>query len=500
MPILWPQTPSPASQPTQVDQDLVITSRSRTIDPNRQILIVEGDVTATYAGEVITADKIEIHFAPDQRRGIASGHVQLTDPDGKVTATQIEFSWKPSNRYAKADGVVAVVAGSTISAKSLELTQKLWTFTDFAFTNDRARVPIYKVSGKTMTIVPKKSARVVRPTVSIFGHKIVTWPVQRYTLDPAATGIHPPIPTYHDGGLGVSWHAGQLVAPETTAEVHFDTFRGELPGSGIQLTHSFLPDSLATRPIAPRTELYQRFDYGYFENLQVGSPQAELDLLSSPRNAITILNNNNSAAIGRGVPGEEFTFPVEAGYENGGPIGSFGYFTDLRVESIRKVGDEKNLTRSEAEGSLEFPSYTVNQNTQFISRADAEIFRSNQSFGWGRLSGGLAYTPSKGLSLGVGLAGAFQSGKPDYDIDPLAYTNGAMARADYNLGPHEFGVLFHYDVRRGLFDKEFLLGQVMGPFQAYVLYRQYPGDTHFGFTLRLDPLFDALRRRRLPTP
>ena len=500
MPLPWPQTPSSAPKPIAVDDDLVITSRSRTVDPKRQVLTVEGDVVATYSGERITADRIVIYLGQSQRRAVATGGVVLIDPDGTVKANTLEFSWDPRHRYARASNVVMTIAGSTIRAKRADLTPTLWTLSDFSFTNDRGHPPLYLVSGRNLIIVPKKYALVAQPAVSIFGRQIVSWHGQRFNLDPAASGIRPPTPVYHDGALGFNWQAGRLIAPATTLEWHLDAYRGEYPGSGIQVTHSFLPDALATRPIAPRTELYQRFEFGYFESLLVGSPKTETDFLSQPRKAVTAFDNNNAAPTGRGESTELFTFPVATGYELGGSAGSFGYLTDFRLETIRRVGDEANLTRGEVEGSLELPSVRLSRDLAFISRADAEGFQSEQSFGWARLSGGLVYQPSKTLSFGGGLMGAVQGGTPDYDIDPLYYLNGAMFRTDYSVGPRQLGLLVRYDTRKGLFDKEFLVTQVMGPFEGFFLYRQYPGDTRFGLMLRIQPLLDVLKRRHLTTP
>jgi hypothetical protein len=492
--------PSPALKTIAIDDDLVVTSRFRTFDFKQNTFTAEGNVRATYDGEVITADRIVIYLARDQRRAVATGGALLTDPDGTVRATRLEFSWNAAKRYAKATEVVAKIAGSTIRAARADLSPTLWTFTNFSFTNDPSRHPLYMISGKSLTIIPKKVARINRPAVTILGHKILGWYGQRFNLDPAATGLRPPVPVYHDGSFGIDWEAGRPIAPSTTLEWHYDAYKGELPGSGIQLTHSYLPDTQAIRPIAPRSELLQRFEFGYFESILVKSPKAERDFLSQDRNAVTALENNNAVTTGRGAVNELFTFPIAGGYEWGGSAGSFGYLSDFRLETIRKVGDAANLTRAEAEGSLELPTVRLRPDLTLISRADAEGFQSDRSFGWARLSGGLVYQPIQALRLGAGLMGAAQGGTPDFDIDPLAYENGAMLRADYQLGPRQLGYMVRYSTRGGVFDNEVLITQAMGPLEAYFAYRQYPGDTRLGVTLRIEPLLDVLKRRHFGTP
>jgi hypothetical protein len=335
---------------------------------------------------------------------------------------------------------------------------------------------------------------VYRPSLSLFGAHILTWPRQTFNLDPRATGLRLPNLEYRSGTVGLNWVAGTLVDHHSTVEWHGDAFRGSYPGAGIEYNRSFIPANQAVGLITPRTELNQRFDFGYFDTVLVKTPGAEIDAVDRPRNTVAVQTDFNAGVSGRGAPNETFSFPVEFNYERSGRVGSLGNLSDFRLETIRDVR-QATKTRGEYESSWELPSKRLGRNVFTLSRVDGEAIGGDHAFGWARLSGGLVFQPVRWLTLSAGAMAAAETGTPDFDIDPLVYRNGAFGRADYELGPRRLSLMTRYDSRLGWFDDEVLFTQAMGTLEAYLVYRKYPSDLRYGVLLRINQIADVLKRR-----
>lgn len=484
---------------TKLEENLILTSRTRTIDPRAQVVTVEGDVVATYDVERVTAERIEVHLAKGERWAKATGKVVVTDPDGTLQASNVEFSWNPQHRYARAEDVYLQMTGAKLHARSAYLTPDVWTFTDFTFTTDDLKPPLYSVSGRSLSIYPGRLARIEKPSFYVFGQHVVTWNAERFNLNPQASGVHIPSLELHDNSLGLNWQTGIQIGRTSTLEWHFDSYRGEYPGLGAQATESFVPSTKDVHPIVPRSEYSQRFDYGYFDTILVPTDKAEADYIGQRRSAASAYSIFNAAAIGRGAVGESFSTPGAVVYETSGSAGSMAYLSDSRLESIHVLRGP-DIVRSDLEDSLELPKYHLGHDMYTISRIDGGLMDSERTFGWGRLSGGVLYRPISGLTFAAGLMGALEGGKPDFDIDPLQYENGAMFRTDYAVGPRTLSVMSRYDTRRGWFDKEVMATQVMGSFEAFVVYQQYPGNFHVGINLRIDEFLNVLKRREFERP
>jgi hypothetical protein len=130
-----------------------------------------------------------------------------------------------------------------------------------------------------------------------------------------------------------------------------------------------------------------------------------------------------------------------------------------------------------------------------MTRLDSGVYQSAHNYLWVRGAESIIYNPFKNLTLAGSVFGALDTGTPDLDIDPLFYRTGLSSRADYTLGPRHLSVMVRYDTRLGLFDYEYLATQAVGPLEAFLSYRKYPGDFHIGVMLRVDQIEDLLTRR-----
>ena len=223
-------------------------------------------------------------------------------------------------------------------------------------------------------------------------------------------------------------------------------------------------------------------------------PRDELNYLQQPRNALSAQSTFNAGVSGRGRDNEFFSVPASLSYERGGRASSGAYLSEVRVETIDSYR-QPYVTRGEWFNSFELPPVKLGEGLYNMARIDSGLYQSNRAFGWLRGTESLVYKPSSALTFGAGVFVGTQWGSPDFDIDPLDYKNGVVLRADYVLGPRRLSYLTRYDTHLGWFDHEYVFTQAVGPLQAFLIYRRYPGDSHFGVTLRIDQLQDLLTRR-----
>jgi len=499
MPLVW-NFPVPDDQkaaPPQT-QEVHATAPSERINLVDDTAFYDEGVIAKYDVEILTAQHLELHNR--ERYGMARGSVHLIDPDGTMDADDLTFSWDPVKRYIIASNVLVKIAGAVIRARHADLRAGRWTLTDFYFTTDRLRPPLYSLQGSSIVIYPGHDAKIKSPELSIFGQHVYGLPSETINLDPRATGLRPPNLEYRrEAGFGINWVSGVLLDKSSTLEFHADSYPGSRPGDGAVVTRSFANPDLAQRLIAPRSEFSQRFDFGFFENVLVADPLSENHYLSEPRNSISVESSQNNGVSGRGTPDEDFSLPVAIEYERGGNIIGFPMLNDVRLENIESVGDH-DVTRLVSASSVDLPSIRFARNLLLISRVDGSLFFSGSAFGWVRATSGLVYSPLRWLHFSAGATGGIESGTPDFDIDPLHTVNGYTLRADYHLGPRKFGVMTRYDTKLGWYDREYTFTQAMGSLEAYFIYRQYPEDYRYGITLRLDQFENLLKRRTFRRP
>jgi hypothetical protein len=63
------------------------------------------------------------------------------------------------------------------------------------------------------------------------------------------------------------------------------------------------------------------------------------------------------------------------------------------------------------------------------------------------------------------------------------------------LGPTKFSYMSKYDPKLGWYDREYMVSQVAGCVEMFILSRKHPSDYNLGFRFRLDEFYDVLRRR-----
>jgi hypothetical protein len=346
-----------------------------------------------------------------------------------------------------------------------------------------------------ITNKPGKNGRVEKPYLQILGQKLATLPTQKFNLDPRTQGFRFPNLSYRkEDGLGVNWNSGWFLDGQTTLTSSYAAFRGTRPGYSVQVARSWIPAAKSTRIIAPRSDLAERHDYSYFDNVNQPAPKSEEEFLEETREALSI-GSYWFQASGNDQTGADYTKPLEVAYEKGGQYGPIIGFAQARLQTIRRDLEPVH-TRLQLNAVVAHRSRQLTPQLYAYASTDLAGYLGQQSSGWLRGQLGLTFQPIPQVTLGAAVHQAIEAGNPLYPIDALDSPRGGTARVDLNLGPTQFTYLWRYDTRMGWFDRQYMLSQVVGCLEPYVVYRQFADDYRIGVNLRLGNLVEVLSRRR----
>jgi hypothetical protein len=457
-------------------------------------LMYEGDVVVRYQGTKIVADRVTVFN--EEERGIAEGHVMLIDPDGTAHADRLEFIWKKGVESGSADNVTMRVANTTLRARHAVFHPGEWTLTDVEGTTCLRPTPVYLVTSDKVVVRPGQDLYAHQPRVSLLGHYIGELPSQNLSLTPAVAGLHYPAPAYKVGrGFGATWAGGVQAGKDSVLSFNARAFQQRKPSASLIFTHTYLPLEKATQIVSPRTDFSERFSYGFMDSINVDTPEQERKFLTAARSSLSFGAQGNGAVSDRDR-GNRYS-KIELVYERGTVAGKYGFLGQARLQEIRRE-DEGFRTRLNLIGSMELPSHELSPGLSTLARLDSQAFIGATTYGWGRGMAGLTYSPAPWLRLSSAAFISAESGDPELEMDPLYAEGGFLSRADLALGGLKVSFLAKNDRRRGFYDREIAVRQVVGCFEVFYLRRQYPLDSRLGLTLRVQPLIDVFRRRSAP--
>jgi lipopolysaccharide export system protein LptA len=483
----------------QSDEVRIEFPRSR-IDFVSGEVIYEGGVTVRYGPTQIQAEELRVLYG-ERNIGTARGNVVLTDPEGTVRAANIRIVWNdadPTDREATAETVQVDVAGVRLRAERMRLTPDEWVFEGALGTNCVRGTPVYAVYSPRVVITPGKRGRIERPRLELFGKSIITLPSQSFLLDRRVKGIGlPSIQFDGDQGFGVGWSAQILAGPNAALEADFEVFQRTRPSFGVIHGKSFLPQDRQLTRIISRSDLTDRFHFGWFDTIEIDRPHYEIEFNRQARNTLAVATAWNRKPV-RG--GEALTKPLELIYDRSAPVGPLGVYAQARLQSI---GTSVESSRVRAAGylSASLPEGALPGGFRSLIRFDLAGNTSGNGYGWARAQFG-AYRPlSRQLTFGVAGILATDTGTPAFGFDALESEQAVHLRLDLNTGPTRVYWMQKYDRRLGWYDREYAVSQVIGCIEAFVLYRQNPQSYRFGAKFRIDDfvdrLFDREPRRRV---
>ncbi len=475
-----------------VDDTLVVTAPSYSIDPLSQAITYSEGVVATYGITSIHADTLTINVKT--QHGTANGHVHVTDPDGSLDADNLDFVWTEDKESGHAENILAKVANATISAKSVDILPGRWEFTGVRFSLSRNKPEIFAISGSKIVVTTGQYAKITHPTLSIFGAPILSAPSYTEQLSGQGAGINAPSFSYRHGqGFGVSLDNGFDLGRSYGLGVHFATFPGSKPSYGMEFARSLLPgDDIYPAPI--KSDLDDQFSFSYLDNVGVQDPERERKYMLRPKSTVAVSTFTNRFSIRD--PNIDYNKPIELAYEQGGPLGDAVFFTQVRLQSLRRQS-EGTISRGVIRSSLGLPPKKLMTDVTSMVRFDLEGFTGRNSSGWGRALVGATFHPFPALMLGGGLVFATDWGSPEFPIDALVAKSGYIIRSDLNLGSTKFAYITKFDNTRKWYDHEYYVSQAVGALEPYMVYRKSPSDYRIGLRVRIDPLLEVFQRRRI---
>lgn len=475
--------------PIALQQPIKIEALRITGDRLESSVAYEGDVVVRYGPTTLMADRVVAYR--NEARGVAEGRVTIIDPDGTARADRVEFSWDPAHRYARAENLVVRVQGGFIKARRADLQPGQWTLLDVEGTTSAQRV--YYVTSEKLIYTPGKDVVVREPRVSVFGKFIAELPNQRVATTPVVPGLRLPVPGYKLGrGFGATWSGGVLAGHDSTFVFDARAFQKTKPSASAYYTKSFLPVSKATEVVAPRTDFAERFYYGYMDSVLVDAPAAEARFLRANRSSLSGGGQANGSVVDRDR-GTRYS-KVEAVIEQGGSVAGIGILGQLRAQGLQRE-TEGMEARATATASISLPTVTLAPRLSTIGRVDSAAFGGRTAYGWARGMLGLSYAPATWLRLSAAGFTSGEAGTPQFDIDPLYSKGGTLLRADLAIGGFRASYLSKNDRRRGNYDNEYAINQIVGGLEVYYVHRDYPGRSQIGLTIHLQPLIDLVKRR-----
>ncbi len=500
------QTPAfPANQEPQLsqmvfrekatDDELTVLYGSWSYDAATDTFNFADGVRVLYGKSVLTSERLTVR--PGEVKKLrAEGKVRLTDPDGQFNADDLEICWKVGSQTGTATNVVARIADATITAEKMDIKPDRFEFHNVTGTTCLRRTATYMLTARNLVVIPGSYAVADRPTLYLFGKKIIDLPIRRYSLDRRSEGVKIPAITYRQGfGVGVSWTSGFLINTQTNLTVATSFFRRLRPSYGLLWTRSFVPTNSSTALVAPRSEILERFNYGFLDSIENPSPEAESNSLRVRRSTLSVGTTANETAIGLGY-NTQVSKILDAAYEIGGNVHGWGLLGTSRFQTLRENNDAYS-TRGSFRGTISAPVKQVSKTVSNFNRLEIGTFVGTKQFTWGILQSGVTYHPGTLWSLSAGAFASQGFGTPEFKSDQLFATRGMIWRIDYRSKLTKISFLRKWDVNRKWFDQEYLVSQAVGCVEPYVLYRQFPGDFRVGIRLRLDDITDVFRNRTL---
>lgn len=485
----------PLPPQTQSQQILKSYENGLTVRADREVYDSEkaeveliGNVVATFGPTTLKADRLRLAGPPTDPYGEAIGNVSIVDPEGTIEAASAEFHWKTNVGSAK--NVLVRVGNLKLEAEAVQVTPGLWTLSNVGGTGCKLKTPLYYIHTRELQIRPGKGIRASRPQLSIFGRKLVTLPDQRFSFNEGGGSIDVPYPTYRsERGFGLNWSPSFSIGTETEIFGHYAVFQRSLPFYNAVVLHSFIrgrsPDNV-------RTEIGDRLGFGYFDSVQVRSPDDEAAYLRAPRFDFGASTTFGADARDTTTATDKINKPIELLGQVSGNVGGFGVFGLARWQQIG-VGNGPKTSRLILEQNIGTPMFELGSRLSAFGRLDAAEFLGDSDYRWIRGQAGLQFEANRNIRFGAAYASAKAYGTPDFAYDAPFRFRELNLRADLDYDTTQLRVLLKFDPsNRQLFDREIYFSQVIGCIEPFIVYRERPRKFFIGIKLPIGRDFQKL--------
>lgn len=316
-------------------------------------------------------------------------------------------------------------------------------------------------------------------------------------LEDLATLLKPPSVSFFSRTPSVSYSNQYVFGNRQLVSVDLDARRGQYFASDVLLTWNVSADPLSS-PDIMRTE-YLRSDFmgGYVQNADVRSVDDIVEEYRRPRRTFGFGFGYNQLVELRGVE-DVVSSPIIAGFEFGGPIGSFGGIGQIRYEQAKSEVQGRTEQRAAFLGSLGLFHTELGRGLTAYGRLDAAGFKpSGEGYAWIRPVVSLQARVLPQVYLSAAYVNGREFGTPFSIAETYLAGPEYHARLDLNLGPTQFTYVNRYSARRqSWYRSQVYFSQDIDAFRLFVVTDQQLSQLSFGLQLRVDEILGSLKRRR----
>lgn len=455
---------------------------------------LSGGVIAWYGTTTIRCENLVIDRINET--AVATGSVSVEDPLGSIKSQSFQIDWSEGAKTGTANNVELQIGYVQISSQSVSTTPNLWVLNNAVFTLEDTDGKRNRLIAETVQITPGKRGVAKRVFVYVLGQRIGPFGSLDFNLDNRVSGFKLPSITSRPGvGLGISWDSSFLIGKQSAIGGNLSIFPRITPSYSLSYTSTTLNTTENATKLEVQDDLGERFRDGWFNNIGIGKPEDDWISTGEPRRNFTVKSSWNTGTSARIPNGSSVSKAIDFGYEwsDKTEIGNLRMVGHL--QRVREESGAAWIDRSVISSTLAFPVIELGNSLKFHSRFDFTNFLSpKNNYGFGRIEIGLVTPKIGGFRFGGAWVGGQEYGTPDFDFDRLVLKNGVLLRADYLHGPYTLRYLAKYDLDRGYWlDREWEVALAAGPFEPYILRREFPQDYRFGIRFRLDDFVQRLQ-------
>ncbi|HET6644021.1 MAG TPA: LptA/OstA family protein [Fimbriimonadales bacterium] len=498
--VIAPQRPKITVNDKDGKPAVTLEADKVTYDTDLQITRLNGNVVATYGQTRLTAQEADIDNNKKEAR-FRQG-VKLIDELGTLAANEIyvDFSEKPKG-YAK--GIVLDAYEAHFEGEELTFGENTFRLHNAWFTTCMGG---YRVLLSDVVIKPGRYISARKSTLEIGKGIRIPIPFFRVGLNPNETGIQAPVPSMDEGfKFGYRWENTLAFGSRTSLVYNQRGGQNRVPSINTTLSYNFLHRN-DEGIVAPTSEGRERFSDGFLDNVNVKDGAEQADNIGEEKALVFLGHATNITTRARPGDPADLDRPIFVGVEYGNHFNWAQFRAQMRYGSVEERLTDEKVDRMETYSTFALRDIPVGGGLALMLRTDLGMFSGGEGYGWVRPMAGLSFKADDHITLSAGYFSATQWGTPRFDNDRLYSNHAAHFRADFDFPSTDLSLLLKYDFgRQKLYDIEVKLGQAMDCIRPFFSYRSFPGTITFGFTLRAEKLFEALRRREqtrenLPPP
>lgn len=463
--------------------DISLYAEDLTLRLDGSRLDAQGDVRLQDGRSYLIAR--ELHYDASKRALVASG-ASLRLPSIAFDAGEIIDS--PNKLHVEDLSFKATIGRFpllTVTAKELKIEGVLGDAKDI-----RARIlgiPVYRREEQQFRL--DSSGAHDKDKLSIFER------IKRF--EDLATLLKPPSFSFFSKTPSISYSNQYVFGNRQLVSVDLDARRGQYFASDVLFTWNVSADPNSSPDIIQTEYLRSAFMGGYVQNADVRSVNDFVDEYRRPRRTFGVGFGYNQLVELRGVE-DVASSPIIAGFEFGGPIGSFGGVGQIRYEQAKSELRDATQQRAAFLGTIGLFRTELGRGITAYGRLDAAGFKpSGEGYAWIRPLVSVQARVLPQLYLSTAYVNGREFGTPFSIADTYLAGPEYHARLDLNLGPTKFTYVNRYSARlQSWYRSQVYFSQDIDAFRFFLVTDQKLSQLSFGLQLRVDEILESLKRRR----